>query len=56
MHKAVTNLRDLFHQNALAGTQSLLYAYYGGAGASIGAPGQIAVLNGDDKNVGYPLE
>ena len=56
VHKAVTDLRNIFQQNAAAGTQCLLYAYYGGAGASIGAPGQVIVLNGDDKHVGYPLE
>ena len=56
VHTAVTDLRDTFHQNAKDGTQCLLYAYYGGAGASIGAPGQVIVLNGDDKHVAYPLE
>ena len=56
VNESVIKLRDIFLENASAGNESLLYAYYGGAGASIGAPGQIVVLNGTDKNVGYPLE
>ena len=56
VHAKVTELRNVILDNAANGKRSFLYSYFGGAGATIGAPGQVIVLNGADKHVGYPLE
>ena len=52
MEELKTTLLD----NTKAGKKSFIFAYYGGAGGYIGAPGQIIVLNDSCKSVGYPLE
>ena len=56
VHAKVVELRDIFFKNTQEGKKSMLFSYYGGAGAALNMPGQVIVLNGTDKHVAYPLE